>query len=417
MSIRQTVLDNGVTVVTEPMPGLRSAALGFWVLAGSVDEKPGQEGLSHFMEHMLFKGTPTRSAIEISMAFDALGADLNAFTAKEHTCFYARMIDKNLSACFELLADMIVNSVFGEDEAALEREVVLEELASSEDMPDDYVFELFGGALFPNNPLGRPVLGRHETVSAFTSDDLKRYHEENYVAGNVIVVACGNVDHAAVVRLAQKYLAGLPAGPRRKRQRFGVGSSLRLAVAEREGEQAHIVMGCPAFSADAPQRFAWQIADSALGGTMSSRLFNEAREKRGLVYSIYSESHLFGGIGQFEVYAATRPDNVAEVVAVIRRELDAMARCGMDAAEFERVREMVCGTYVLSMESPYNHMVRLGKMACNGVDLASVDNTLEAYRAVGIEQVNDAAAHLLAHELTVAVISPFDEGKIERMVF
>lgn len=416
MGVEKSVLDNGVTVVTEHMPGLRSAALGFWVLTGSVDEESGQEGLSHFMEHMLFKGTPSRSAIEISMAFDGLGAELNAFTAKEHTCFYARMVDKNLPACFEILSDMLVNSSFGEHDVELEREVVLEELTSSEDMPDDYVFELYGSALFPDSPLGCPVLGKHETVSAFTSEDLKRYHEKNYVAGNVVVVACGNVDHNQIVALAAKHLTGLPAGSKRKRPLFAASGSQRLAVAQRDGEQAHIVMGCHAFGSNAPQRFAWQIVDSALGGTMSSRLFNEVREKRGLVYSIYSDSHLFGGVGQFEIYAATRPDNIAQVVEVICAELCAMAAHGLDASEFGRVREMVCGTYVLSMESPYNHMVRLGKMACNGVELASVDSTLEAYRALTLEEVNDAAQRLLTQELTVAVISPFDKGKIERMV-
>lgn len=416
MGIRQTVLGNGVTVVTEHMPGLRSAALGFWVRTGSVDEAPGQEGLSHFMEHMLFKGTPSRSAIEISMAFDALGAELNAFTAKEHTCFYARMVDKNLPACFEILSDMLVNSSFAEAEVQLEREVVLEELASSEDMPDDHVFELFSGALFPGNPLGRPVLGRRQTVSVFSGDDLRRYHRKNYVGGNVVVVACGNVSHDEVACLAGECLVGLPGGPSRVRAGYPAGSSQRLVAEQRDGEQAHIVIGCPAFGAGDRQRFAWQVVDSALGGTMSSRLFNEVREKRGLVYSVYSESSLFCSIGQFEVYAATRPDNIEQVVEVIGGELDRMAREGMGRDELERVREMVCGTYVLSMESPYNHMVRLGKMAVCGLEPSEVDATLEAYRSCSLEDIDDAARCLLSQQRTVAVISPFEEGMIERMV-
>lgn len=417
MLVRKTVLDNGITVVTERMLGVRSASLGFWVLAGSVDEQPQDAGLSHFMEHMLFKGTPTRGAIDISMAFDALGAELNAFTSKEHTCFFARMMDKNLEPCFELLADMLVNSTFEPDAVELEREVVLEEIAGCEDTPDDYVYELFCDALFPHSPVGRPVLGTKETVSSFTSEDLHRYHDANYRTGNVTVVACGNVDHAQIVALAEQWLAGLPQGPRRKRPLFGVDDSKRLRALKRSGEQAHIVMGCPSVSVDDPERYARQIVDSALGGGMSSRLFDEIREKRGLVYSVYTMSQLYGGVGQFEVYAGTRPENIAEVVRITRDELGRMADEGIAPEEFERVREMVCGTYVLNLESPHDHMVRLGKMSMNGLELSAIDATIDAYRTLTLEEVNDAAARLLKQDFTVAVISPFDKQEIERMVF
>ena len=417
MLVRKTVLDNGITVVTERMLGVRSASLGFWVLTGSVDETLEDAGLSHFMEHMLFKGTPTRDAIEISKSFDALGAELNAFTSKEHTCFFARMMDKNLAQCFELLADMLVNSNFAPDAIELEREVVLEEIAACEDTPDDYVYELFCDALFPHSPVGRPVLGTKRTVSSFTSEDLRRYHAANYRTGNIAVVACGNVDHAQIVELAKHWLEGLPQGPRRKRARFAVDDARRLRALKRDGEQAHIVMGCPSVSVDAPERYACQIVDSALGGGMSSRLFDEIREKRGLVYSVYSMAQLYGGVGQFEVYAGTRPENIAEVVRITRDELGRMASQGLAREEFERVREMVCGTYVLNLESPHDHMVRLGKMSMNGLELSAIDATIDAYRSLTLEEVNDAAARLLAQEFTVAVISPFDKQEIERMVF
>ena len=417
MFAKKTVLENGITVVTENMPGAKSVSLGFWVLTGSVDETPAQAGLSHFLEHMLFKGTPSHTAIGLSRAFDALGAEVNAFTGKEHTCFYTRMIDSNLQAAFELLADMFSNPSFEPDAVELEREVVLEEIAACEDTPEDYVYELFCAELFSHSALGKPVLGSKDTVCAFTSDDLRAYHRANYTTGNVVVVACGNVDHARVAELAAQNLSALPLGVRRERPAFCAAAESGLAALKRAGEQAHLVIGCPSVSADDPERFACQIVDSALGGSMSSRLFDEIRERRGLVYSVYTMSQLYNGVGQFELYAATRPENIAEVSQVARAELKRMAQSGLKPEEFERVREMVCGSYVLNLESCHDHMVRLGKMSMSGLELCPIDSTIEAYRSLTIDQVNDAAAHLLAQELTAAVISPFNEHDIERMVF
>ncbi|MGN0072839.1 MAG: M16 family metallopeptidase [Coriobacteriales bacterium] len=416
MPFEKSVLDNGVTVVTEHMGGVRSAALGLWVRTGSRDEEPQMGGISHFMEHMLFKGTPTRSALEISAAFDALGAEANAFTTKEQTCFYARMMDENLDPCFQILADMLVNASFEPMAAQPEREVVIEEIARSEDTPDDYVFDIFSAAALPECALGRPILGTRATVAGFGQEELRAYHSANYVGGNVTVACCGNVSHAQVAQLAQEYLGGLRPGPRRVRPALRHAAPLRLSALEKDSEQAHVVLGCPAVSQTDPRRHAYALVDAALGGSMSSRLFTEVREKRGLAYSVFSTSQLYEDCGQFMVYAGTRPDKLAQLLQLLRQELQRMAQGGITEDELHRVREMVCGSYVLSQESPRSHMLRLGKMACSGMELYELDETLHSYRAVTLEQVNQAAFELLSQEMTAAVISPCPVQEVEGMV-
>ncbi len=415
MTYETSFLTNGIKVVTENMDGVRSAALGLWVRTGSRDETPEQAGISHFMEHMLFKGTPTRDAMEISSAFDALGAEVNAFTSRECTCFYSRMIDNHFPECFEILADMLVNPLFSQDTVVPEREVVLEEIARSEDTPDDHVFDVFMDALYPTHPLGRPVLGTQSVVSAFTGDDLRSYHEQHYTSGNVFVVACGNIDHAKVVAQAEQLLSGLKVAPFKQRGGFEDVPAISLACSTKESEQAHIVIGKRIFGADDSKRYAFQMMNSALGGGMSSRLFTEIREKRGLVYSVFSTAQLCEGSGQFMAYAGTRPDNAAEVVSLFNSEFAAMAQDGIGLDEFERVREMVCGGYVLGMESPKSHMFRLGKMVASGRELLTIDQTLQAYRDVTVEQVNQIAAEVLDGEMTVAVASQFNEEELKEM--
>lgn len=415
MFFDKTVLPNGITVATERMDAVRSAALGLWVRTGSRDEAPSDMGISHFMEHMIFKGTPTMSAIDISMAFDALGAEVNAFTSKESTCFYSRMRDEKLSDCFKLLADMLVNASFTTECVETEREVVLEEIARSVDTPDDYIYDVFTGAVFPEDQLGKPVLGAKELVAGFTGADLRRYHNKNYTASNVFVVACGNVDHSQVVELTEKYLSGLSVGVRKERSFKDAASTPKLTSLKKDSEQAHMIVGCPSLPANSPKRYAHQLLLSALGGGMSSRLFNEIREKRGLAYSVYAMSQAFEGAGQFMVYAGTRPENVATVRDLILREFDKFAQDGVTDDELERVREMVCGSYVLSMESPRTHMVRLGKMLCDNREEVSLDQTLNAYREVTKEQVNEAAVELFNKSMTTAVISPYEEEALKEM--
>ena len=414
MFYEKTVLDNGITVITEHMEGVRSAALGFWVRVGGRDESPAEYGMSHFMEHMLFKGTTTRSALDISTAFDALGAEFNAFTSREYTCFYARLLDERLALGFEILADMLVNSTFAHKDILPEREVVLEEIARSQDTPDDY--DVFSDAMFPHDPLGRPVLGTPDTVSGFDTDEMLRYHDAHYTTGNLAVVACGNVDHAALVDLALRCLSGLPAGPWLDRPKVDSRERTMLSCVKKETEQANIILGAPSVVNNDPRRFAYSLLDIIIGGGMSSRLFQEIREKRGLVYSVYASSQPYEGAGIFEMYAGTRPENVAEVVKVATEQFALAAQDGVSDDEVARAKELAAGSFVLGTESTRTRMSRLGRLAVLDLPVDSIDEMIEKYRAVTIDEVNDAARALFTQDMTLAVVSPYKQEKIERML-
>lgn len=416
MFYEKTVLDNGITVITEHMDGVRSAALGFWVRVGARDEAPVEGGMSHFMEHMLFKGTTTRSALDISTAFDALGAEFNAFTSREYTCFYARLIDERLKLGFEILADMLVNSTFAHKDIVPEREVVLEEIARSQDAPEDYVYDLFSELMFPQDALGRPVLGTPDTVSSFDTGEMIRYHDAHYTTGNITVVACGSVEHAVVVELAQRFLSGLPVGPRLERALVEPQERTVLRCVKKDSEQANIVLGAPTIVNDDPRRFVYSLLDIIIGGGMSSRLFQEIREKRGLVYSVYASSQLYEGAGLFEMYAGTRPENIAEVVKVATEQFSLAAQDGVTAGELARAKELAAGSFVLGTESTRTRMSRLGRLAALDLPIDSIDEIIEKYRAVTIDEVNEAARELFSQEMTLAVVSPYKQEKIERML-
>ena len=412
----KAVLDNGITVVSEHMDSVHSVALGFWVYAGARDEAPRFFGMSHFMEHMLFKGTPTRSALDISTAFDAMGAELNAFTSRECTCFYSRVIDEHLPEAFEILADMVVNASFDQDAIDLEREVVIEEIARNEDSPDEYVYDLFADAMFPTHPLGRPVLGNRTTVGGFESADMREYHDTHYTTGNLVVAASGNVSHEQLVELSKRFLSGMKTGTRQHRAFAAEQHRVQLSCLQKDTEQAHVLMGYPAFDTNDPRRFALGILDTALGGGMSSRLFQEIREKRGLVYSVYTTTQLFEDAGVFAAYAGTRPDNVREVLDVMQKEFALAAAKGITQEELDRARELICGNFVFSMESTRAHMTRLGRLFVLGLEVRSPEQTLEDYRCVTLQQVNEVAGDLLSQQPTVAVVSPHSQGDIERMI-
>lgn len=416
MFYEKTVLDNGITVITEHMEGVRSAALGFWVRVGSRDEAPVESGMSHFMEHMLFKGTTTRSALDISTAFDALGAEFNAFTSREYTCFYTRLIDERLKLGFEILADMLVNSTFAHKDIVPERQVVLEEIARSQDTPDDYVYDVFSSAMFPHDALGRPVLGTPDTVSGFDTGEMIRYHDAHYTTGNITVVACGSVEHAAIVELAQRFLSGLPTGPCLVRASVEPQDRVMLSCVKKDSEQANIVLGAPTIVNNDPRRFAYSLLDIIIGGGMSSRLFQEIREKRGLVYSVYASSQLYEQAGIFEMYAGTRPENIAEVVKVATEQFVLAAQDGVTADELARAKELAAGSFVLGTESTRTRMSRLGRLAALDLPIDSIDEIIEKYRAVTIDEVNEAARELFSQEMTLAVVSPYKQEKIERML-
>lgn len=416
MFYRKTVLDSGITVMSEPIDSVRSVALGIWLSVGSRDESPAEAGMSHFMEHMMFKGTPSRSAKDISEQFDRLGAELNAFTSKEYTCYYARLVDENLPTAFELLSDMCVNANLDDESCVSEREVVIEEIARMEDTPDDRIHEIFSRALWPDHPIGLPILGSRETVGGYDHDQAASFRAKHYLTGNCVVAAAGSVDHEALVALAERHLGGLPHGARSVRPVAEAAGRSQIAVLEKETEQAHICYGVEALNAHHPDRFTLSVLDGILGGGMSSRLFQEIRERRGLVYAVYSFSMLFQDTGQFAVYAGTRPDNAEEVIRLIRTEIEKVAQSGVTPEELDRVRQAAKGHLVLGMESTRNRMTRLGKNEVTGGEILSADEIMERFDAVTMDDLRRVSAEALNREKVLAVIGPFTREKLEPLV-
>lgn len=415
MFYRETVLDNGVTVLTESLDSVRSVALGIWFSVGSRDESPAEAGMSHFMEHMMFKGTPTRSAAEISEAFDRLGAELNAFTSKEYTCYYSRVVDEHLPTALEILSDMVGNALLADDACQREREVVIEEIARMEDTPDDRIHELFSRTLWPEHPIGLPILGNRETVGGFDHEAAVEFRTRHYLTGNCVVAAAGSVDHDALVELVRTHLL-LPQGPRSDRPAAESPSTGRLTVLTKETEQTHICYGASCLNARHADRFTLAVIDTVLGGGMSSRLFQEIREKKGLAYAVFSFHALYQDTGQFTVYAGTRPANAEQVVGLIKTEIERLLTSGLTAEELSRAKESIKGTLVLGLESTRNRMTRLGKNAVTNGELLSVDEVMERIDAVDLAATERVAAETLAGERVLALIGPHSADDVAHLV-
>jgi predicted Zn-dependent peptidase len=417
MPIGRTQFSSGLRVVTERMPGVRSVALGLWVLAGSRDEAPAISGSSHFLEHLLFKGTKTRSAQDIAEAFDAVGGDLNAFTAKEYTCYYARVLDRDLPMAVEYLADMVQHSEIRKADLDGERQVILEEINMHEDSPEDVVHDLYTEVVWPEHPLGRPVLGTVATIEAATRERVHRFYRRHYVPGNFVVVAAGNVKHDEVVSLLKRHMdtgRQLRDGQRSSWNLRAAGPapepSGRSLVKRRKTEQAHLCLGTNGLSRTDPDRFAFLIVNAALGGGMSSRLFQEIREKRGLAYSVYSYHSQYTEAGLFTAYAGTTPARAREVVSLLRKELTDMSAGGLRAEEFDRAKGHVKGSLVLSLEDPGGRMSRLGKSEIAHGEILTVDQTLKRIEAVTLEDARRVAERVLSQPMTLTVLGPFTAG-------
>jgi len=416
MFYEKTTLPNGLDVLSEHIPGLRSVTLGIWFRVGSRDEDPVQLGISHFMEHMLFKGTATRTALDISMAFDSMGAELNAFTSKEYTCFYARFLDEHLDTAVEILADMLQNSEFSPECIQTEREVVIEEIARYEDEPSDHVGDIFTEALFPNHQLGRSILGTREIVGAFEHNDCAGYLRKHYHAGNAVIAAAGNVDHSQLVALVERCFAQLPGGTANERGEVGKQDHMPLIFEQKDTEQAHLLYGMPGIALGSEDRFAGRLMETALGGPMSSRLFQEVREKRGLAYAVYAATSPYMHASQFFIYVGTRPDNLGEVVDILRSEIDLLIAKGLTPEELTRVQEYTVGQLVLSEESTRSHMLRIGSNAVQDLEILSLDEGISRYRAVTLEDIQRVAAQILSVPPTVAVISPLGETELQAIL-
>lgn len=412
----ETVLDNGITVRSEKMDSVRSITLGIWFKVGSRDEAIDEAGLSHFMEHMFFKGTSSRCAVEISGAFDALGAELNAFTSKEYTCYYARFVDEHLEKVVELLSDMLVNSEFAQECIDAEREVVIEEIARAEDTPEDTVYDVLYDALFPTHTLGRPILGTRARVGSYKHNDCARYLHAHYHTRNCCVAAAGNVDHGRLVALVKRYFSQMPVGVRTERDLEPERERRFTGFVQKDTEQAHVLLGMPGLAIGDDMRFAQSLLDVLFGGTMSSRLFQEIRENNGLAYSVYAGNQFHQGTGFFAIYAGTRPDNLAKVIAIAKKELDEIVSKGATDEELQRARSYCIGQTLLATESTREHMTRLGKNSVTDADTLSFEEAAARYNAVMLEDVNAMARRIYAQRPTVAVISPLSVEEDERIV-
>jgi predicted Zn-dependent peptidase len=381
--------------VTEAMPTVRSVTLGFWIATGSAAESVAEAGLSHLVEHMLFRGTDRYGSLEIDQIFDTMGAELNAGTGKESTSVYARVIDDHLVAAFDVVADMVWHPRFDAEDLANEQEIVLEEIAMYEDDPQDRVFDVLGEAVFGDHPLGRPVIGRADVVSATTPESLGAFHRSRYVAGDIVIAAAGSLDHDAVVELARAI--EVPAGT--ASPSHGEAAPVlapRVRFLRKETEQYHLTLGAPGLARDDERRFALRVLDNMLGGTSSSRLFQEVRERRGLAYNVFSFQSLFATTGQIGLYLGTRPDNVAPALQVVADELAQLRREGFTADELDRSKENVKGRMVLSLESTAARMNRLGSAVLNGLPLLSLDEAVARIEAVTLDDMAQLTEELLA---------------------
>jgi len=419
--VRRTVLPGGLRVVTETMPGMRSAAFGVWVGVGSRDETPSLSGASHFLEHLLFKGTRTRTGLEISAAMDAVGGELNAFTSKEHTCYYAHVLDGDLPLAVDLVCDVVTAATIDADDVETERGVILEEIAMRDDDPSDIVHDLFGEALFGDTPLGRPVVGAVETIEALRRDQIAGYYRRRYRPETMVVAAAGRLDHRAVVRRVRAAFGALPDGgvapaPPRAGGRAPRTPARRVATIHRETEQANVVLGTFGLSRTDERRFALGVLNNALGGGMSSRLFQEIRETRGLAYSVYSFTSQYAGAGAFGVAAGCQPGKVPELLRIVREQLADVAEHGLSDAEVALGKGQVRGGMVLGLEDTGSRMSRIGKAELSYGEVLDVDELLSRVEAVTPDDVRALAADLLSRPLCLAVVGPFGDADFASVV-
>ncbi len=414
-TVRRTVLPGGLRVVTEAMPGVRSASIGVWVGVGSRDESPGLSGASHFLEHLLFKGTSTRSALEISIALDTVGGEFNAFTAKEYTCFHARVLDEDLPLAVDVLGDMITSSTLEADDVEAEREVILDEIAMHDDDPDDVVNNLFATAAYGSSPLGRPIAGVEGSVVALTRAQIARYYRERYRPENMVVAVAGNVEHTEVVRLVRKafsragFLADVTVRPMPVRRS---SRSRRITAGEhvltRPFEQVNLILGVNALTRTDERRYALGVLNAALGGGTSSRLFQEVRERRGLAYAVYSFAGHYADAGSFCVGVGCLPSKVSEVLGVVRAELHRVAEHGLQVEELERGKGQLRGGLVLSLEDSASRMARIAKAELLYDELPGVDEVIRRIGDVTLDDVRALARGLFRQKETLAVVGPFD---------
>jgi predicted Zn-dependent peptidase len=406
-----TELDSGERVISERLDHVRSAAVGYWIGAGSRDEQAEVAGVTHFIEHLLFKGSERFSALQVAEIFDGLGGELNAATSREHTLVYGRVPDHHLATAMDVMGDMVFAPTFAELDS--ERDVVLEEIAMYEDAPQELVHDLIADAVFADHPLGRPVIGTAEVISSIPREAIAGYHETMYVPGNIVVAAAGNIEHDEVVELVSRALAG-------RVERSSSGPNVRpplmqapppsLRFQQKDTEQYHVCLAAPGISRSDRRRFAASLLEAILGGSASSRLFQEIREKRGMAYAVYSFVSQYTDTGQIGIYLGTREENLEEALAIAAEQIADVAAGNVPEAELERAKENLKGRILLSMESTATRMNRLGKSLITDSELLSLDRIVAEIDAVEASSVAELAAMFLAPErLSAACIGPSED--------
>jgi predicted Zn-dependent peptidase len=398
-------LSTGERLISEHVPSVRSVSLGFWIGAGSRDETEARAGVSHFIEHLLFKGSTTHSAQEIAEIFDSLGGELNAATSRETTVVYARVPDDRLERALDVVVGMVYEPILAEVDA--EREVVLEEIAMVEDTPQDLVHDILGEAVFGGHSLGRPVIGRAEVISTVTRRSLASYHRDAYAGDNIVVAAAGNIEHDRLASLLADRLPQTPPSATRPRKPPPRRPAIGLRFQRKATEQYHVCLGALGISRRDDRRFAASLLDAIIGGSASSRLFQEIREKRGMAYAVYSFGSQYSDAGQIGLYLGTREENLVPCLEIAARELADVAEGNVRAGELERAKENLKGRMLLSMESTSNRMSRLGKSLVTGTELLSLEELVERIDAVSAEDVAALAAELMSPErFSAAGIGP-----------
>jgi predicted Zn-dependent peptidase len=401
-----TTLPSGLRVITEPMTGIRSAAVGCWVDTGTRDEEDTEAGASHFLEHLLFKGSENLSARDISERFDAMGAQSNAFTSKDYTCFWARLIDDDLEEGFELLAEMLQRPAFRPEEVDSERQVVIEEINMNEDDPGDLAHE---------DPLERPVLGTRESVTRMTRNDLAGYWKRRYRAGSAVMAVAGSVEHSEVVKLAARYF-GAWDGEEVDHALVALQTMPTARVVNRPTEQAHLVIGGSGLKRGDDRRYSFEVLNHVLGGGLSSRLFRTIREERGLAYAVYSFRAPYADAGAWGIYAGTTPSQAFTVLELIRAEIDGLIAEGVTVDELNRAKGNMRGSMALALEDPNSRMVRLGRDELTGMEHLSVGEKIERIEAVTPAEVQEVAETVLSGPKAIGAVGPFDGVEFEEFL-
>ena len=423
MSVKRSVHSSGLRIVTEEVPSVRSAAVGIWVNVGSRDEAPATAGASHFLEHLLFKGTTSRTALEISSSIESVGGEMNAFTSKEYTCFYARVIDTDLPMAIDVVSDLITSSIVTALDVDAERKVVLEEIAMRDDDPSDLVHDLFSDTFYGDTAIGRPILGTIDSIKGMSRNTVFNYYKKKYLPQDLVVAVAGNIKHKRVVAMVEQalsrdnFLDVLAAPVIRPNIPVKNTKQKSVGLMYKKSEQAHMFYGMEGVARADERRFAMGVLSAALGGGMSSRLFQEIREKRGLAYSVYAYAQQFAGSGLLGFYAGCNPARAIEVVEIIRSVLADVADNGMTYEEIERAKGAVRGSLVLSQEDTGSRMSRIGKNEIVYGQVMDFDDILKAISRVSAEDIREIASEFLVKTPTLALVGPFkNESKFEKVL-